>query len=91
VVEALDILEETHGKQVDYLRVRALPFTQEVEAFLKRMDVVYVVDQNRDGQMANLLREFFPDYSTKIRKVRHYDSTAINAQTLVDQINAFEK
>lgn len=91
VVEALDILQETHGKAVDYLRVRALPFTQEVEAFLERMDVVYVVDQNRDGQMANLLREFFPELSQKIRKVRHYDSTAINAQTLVDQINAFEK
>lgn len=91
VVEALDILEGAHGKQVDYLRVRALPFTQEVEAFLERMEVVYVVDQNRDGQMANLLREFFPELSQKIRKVRHYDSTAINAQTLVDQINDFEK
>ncbi len=91
VVEALDILEAVHGKQVDYLRVCALPFSQEVEAFLERMDVVYVVDQNRDGQMANLLREFFPGFSTKLRKVLHYDSTAINAQTLVDQINAFEK
>jgi len=91
VVEALDILEEVHGKQIDYLRVRALPFTQEVEDFLERMEVVYVIDQNRDGQMANLLREFFPELSQKIRKVRHYDSTAINAQTLVDQINAFEK
>jgi 2-oxoglutarate ferredoxin oxidoreductase subunit alpha len=91
VVEALDILEEVHGKRVDYLRVRALPFTLEVEAFLERMEVVYVVDQNRDGQMANLLREFFPGFSQKIQKIRHYDSTAINAQTLVDQINAFEK
>jgi len=91
VIEALDILEESHSKKVDYLRVRALPFTQEVESFLDRMDVVYVVDQNRDGQMANLLREFFPERSGKIRKVLHYDSTAINAQTLVDQINEFEK
>lgn len=91
VTEALDILEEQHGMPVDYLRVRALPFTSEVEAFLAQMEVVYVVDQNRDGQMANLLREFFPELSQKIRKVRHYDSTAINAQTLVDQIIAFEK
>jgi len=91
VTEAIDLLSEIHGKQVDYLRVRALPFTQAVEAFLDQMDVVYVVDQNRDGQMANLLREFFPERSGKIRKVLHYDSTAINAQTLVDQINDFEK
>lgn len=91
VTEAIDLLSEVHGKQVDYLRVRALPFTEAVEAFLDQMDVVYVVDQNRDGQMANLLREFFPERSGKIRKVLHYDSTAINAQTLVDQINDFEK
>ena len=91
VTEALDILAEIHGKKADYLRVRALPFTQEVAAFLSQMDVVYVIDQNRDGQMANLLREFFPERSGKLRKVLHYDSTAINARTLVDQINEFEK
>ncbi len=91
VQEALDILAEAHGKSADYLRICALPFTQEIETFLERMEVVYVVDQNRDGQMANLLREFFPELSQKIRKLRHYDSTPLHAQTLVDQINAFEK
>lgn len=90
VVEARDILAEQHGKRTDYLRVRALPFTDSVEAFLQEKSVVYVVEQNRDAQMAGLLRYFFPHLSTKIKSVLHYDSTAITAQTIVDQINAFE-
>jgi len=90
VVEARDLLTEKHAKDTDYLRVRALPFTPEVEAFLAGHDVVYVVEQNRDGQMTQLLREFYPELSTRIKKVLHYDSTAITAQTIVDQINAFE-
>jgi len=86
VVEARDLLRERHGKDTDYLRLRALPFTEEVEAFLRTMDVVYLVEQNRDGQMASLLRDFFPDQAGKLQSVLHYDSTAIPAQTIVDQI-----
>ena len=91
VKEARDLLAERHGLDTDYLRVRALPFTEEVEAFLREMEVVYVVEQNRDGQMASLLRDFFPEQAVKLRSVLHYDSTAITAQTLVDQIRAFEQ
>ncbi len=90
VAEARDLLTELHAKDTDYLRVRALPFTDAVEAFIASHDVVYVVEQNRDGQMTNLLREFFPQHATRMKKVLHYDSTAITAQTIVDQINAFE-
>jgi 2-oxoglutarate ferredoxin oxidoreductase subunit alpha len=90
VVEARDILSEQFGKETDYLRVRALPFTDEVEAFIREREVVYVVEQNRDGQMTGLLRDFYPDLATRLVKVLHYDSTAITAQTLVDQINASE-
>ena len=91
VVEARDLLKEVHGKDTDYLRVRALPFSDTVERFIAAHDVVYVVEQNRDGQMTNLLREFFPHHSYRFHKVLHYDSTAITAQTIVDQINGLEK
>jgi hypothetical protein len=50
------------------------------------MEVVHVVEQNRDGQMASLLRDFFPEQALKLHSVLHYDSTAITAQTIVDQI-----
>ena len=91
VVEARDLLIEVHEKQTDYLRLRALPFTDSVAEFIDRHDVVYVVEQNRDAQMAGLLKDFYPQFATRFHSVLHYDSTAITAQTIVDQINGNEK
>jgi 2-oxoglutarate ferredoxin oxidoreductase subunit alpha len=90
VVEAQDILGEA-GLKTDYLRLRALPFTAEVDEFVNTKKVVYVVEQNRDGQMTNLLREAYPQHATKFKKVLHYDGFAIDAKCIVDQINAFEQ
>ena len=90
VEEARDALREGSGLETDYLRIRALPFSAAVEAFLEAMQVVYVVEQNRDGQMAALLKEFFPHQAAKLRSVLHYDDTAIPARTIVDQILARE-
>jgi len=91
VVEARDILSGRFGQETDYLRVRALPFTDAVIDFIRGHEVVYVVEQNRDAQMAGLIKDFHPDLATRLRPVLHYDSTAIPAQTIVDQINANEK
>ncbi|WP_291271796.1 2-oxoacid:acceptor oxidoreductase subunit alpha [Geothrix sp.] len=90
VIEAQDILAET-GLKTDYLRLRALPFTAEVDAFVKEKKVIYIVEQNRDGQMANLFRETYPEYATKFKSVLHYDGHAIDAKCIVDQITAFEQ
>jgi 2-oxoglutarate ferredoxin oxidoreductase subunit alpha len=79
------------GRDTSYLRLRALPFTAEVDAFVAAMEVVYVVEQNRDGQMAALLKEFYPAQATKFRSVLHYNGQALDAQTILDQIAAFEK
>ncbi len=90
VVEAQDILAEG-GLKTDYLRLRALPFTAEVDAYVKAKKVVYVVEQNRDGQLANLFRETYPEHATKFKSVLHYDGYAIDAKCIVDQITAFEQ
>ncbi|HUF74949.1 MAG TPA: 2-oxoacid:acceptor oxidoreductase subunit alpha [Longimicrobiales bacterium] len=54
VLEAIDELA-ARGVHVDYLRVRAFPFSQAVEGFLAAHETVFVVEQNRDGQLRNLL------------------------------------
>ncbi len=90
VIEAQDILAG-NGLKTDYLRLRALPFTAEVDAFVREKQVVYVVEQNRDGQMANLLRETYPEFAIKFKSVLHYDGHAIDAKCIVDQITAFEQ
>ncbi len=54
VLEAVERLAE-RGVAVDYLRVRAFPFAPSVEAFVRGHERVFVVEQNRDGQLAHLL------------------------------------
>jgi 2-oxoglutarate ferredoxin oxidoreductase subunit alpha len=90
VIEAQDLLAEG-GLKTDYLRLRALPFTAEVDAFVHEKKIIYVVEQNRDGQMVALLREAYPDCATRFRNVLHYDGFAIDAKCIVDQITAFEQ
>ncbi len=84
VEEARDTLREDHHQETDYLRVRAFPFTKDVQEFLASHEVVHVVDQNRDGQMASLLIDAYPEFATRIRRLRHYDSSSLSAQNVLD-------
>ena len=48
--------ERSRQLTTSYLRLRAYPFTPEVCDFIDKCDRVYVVEQNRDGQMLSLLK-----------------------------------
>jgi 2-oxoglutarate/2-oxoacid ferredoxin oxidoreductase subunit alpha len=91
VTEALDQLKKEFGLELDYLRVRAYPFTQEVHAFIAGHDIVYVVEQNRDGQMLELLKlDTAPEQIVKLRSVLHYNGLPIDARSVTDEIVAQE-
>jgi 2-oxoglutarate ferredoxin oxidoreductase subunit alpha len=79
------------GVHFDYLRLRAFPFSDEVAAFFASHDHVYVVDENRDAQMASMLRIELPETSPKIRSVKHYDGLPLDAESVVEAILALEK
>jgi 2-oxoglutarate ferredoxin oxidoreductase subunit alpha len=74
-----------------YLRLRALPFTEELRKFVESHDRVYVVEQNRDCQMRDLIRLELPDLAMKIRSVRHFDGLPIDAKFVTDAIMEQEK
>jgi len=87
VVEARDLLCSCHSLETSYLRLRAFPFHNEVDEFVRAHDRVYVVEQNRDGQMGHLLRlEVDSREVVKLRSVRHYDGLPITARTIVEQV-----
>lgn len=90
VIEAQDILSEA-GILLDYMRLRALPFTKEVNEFVATMEKVFVVEQNRDGQMASLLKQEYPQYATKFISIKHYNGLALDAQSIVNPILNFQK
>lgn len=79
------------GIWTDYLRLRALPFTTDVAPFLALYDRVYVIEQNRDGQMYDLLRLEGGGDPAKLRSIRHYDGFPLDAETVVEGIEAGEK
>ena len=91
IEESLDQLRHEQNIDAGYCRLRAFPFTTEVHDFINRYQRVYVVDQNRDGQMLGLLRlECSADQIAKLRSVRHYDGLPLDARTVTDEIASQE-
>jgi 2-oxoglutarate/2-oxoacid ferredoxin oxidoreductase subunit alpha len=89
IIESRDQLRGEHNIETDYLRVRAFPFTSEVEDFIRKHDVVFVVEQNRDAQMLNLLKIELPvELATKLRSIAHIHGLPIDARSVTDEIVA---
>lgn len=74
----------------DFMRIRAVPFTQEVEDFIRSHERVYVVEMNRDGQMHQLLTLEFPDLATHLTSVAHLDGLPLTARRVRESILAQE-
>jgi 2-oxoglutarate ferredoxin oxidoreductase subunit alpha len=87
IVESRDQLAKEEGLTTSYLRLRAYPFTAEVWDFIDRCDRVYVVEQNRDGQMLALLKmECTPDQFAKLRSIRHYVGLPIDGRSVTTEL-----
>ena len=74
------------GVHLNTLRLRAFPFHQDVTAFCAAHDRVFVVEQNRDGQMRTLLMSECGIDPAKLVPVLHYDGTPITAKFIADTI-----
>ncbi|GJM21539.1 MAG: pyruvate ferredoxin oxidoreductase [Planctomycetota bacterium] len=83
--EAIDLLE-AEGVKVHEMRVRALPLHDEVVDFVDSCKVVFVAEQNRDGQMADILRLKVPGSAGKIRKLNYYAGMPMAAAPIVEAV-----
>jgi 2-oxoglutarate ferredoxin oxidoreductase subunit alpha len=87
LTESSDQLLKEHNIAADYLRLRAYPFTQDVHDFIKNHDRVYVVEQNRDAQMFQLIKlDMAADQVTRLRSVVHFNGLPIDARSVTDAI-----
>ena len=87
VAECRDQLAREFGVETDYCRVRAFPFADDIVAFVRRHRRVYVVEQNRDAQLASLLRlALSGEDCGRLRSVLHYDGLPIDARSVTDAI-----
>jgi 2-oxoglutarate ferredoxin oxidoreductase subunit alpha len=79
------------GKPVDYMRLRALPLSDEVIAFVSRHERVYVVEQNRDGQVYDLVRLALPaNLVDRVHSIRHYNGQPIPAVAITEPLQIME-
>jgi 2-oxoglutarate ferredoxin oxidoreductase subunit alpha len=89
VKESLDQLK-SEGVAANYLRIRAVPFTSEVTDFIAAHKRIYVVEQNFDGQMCQLLKMEYPQFATSFKNVLHFDGLPIDARSITDEIIKLE-
>src|SRR3546814_3996409 len=80
MAEAIERLQ-ADGIAVDTLRIRAFPFPESVRGFIDAHESVFVVEQNRDGQLCSLLVNEFGIDPARLVAVLHYDGTPITARS----------
>jgi 2-oxoglutarate ferredoxin oxidoreductase subunit alpha len=87
VREARDRLK-ARGLKTNHLLIRALPLTSEVTDFLAEHDTIYLVEQNRDAQMAAIIKDEHPEFGTKLVSVLIYNGLPATPLEVVNQIFA---
>lgn len=88
--EARDRLA-AEGTKTDYLRLRAVPFHEEVLDFIREHDRVYVVEMNSLGQMRQELQLAIPEQATKLRSLNHNDGLPLTARWVMESLLAAER
>src|SRR5215468_223093 len=83
--EAIGLLE-ARGHQLDRLRIRAFPFHSSVASFLAEHDFVYVVEQNRDSQLRQLIVNENGIDPVRLVPIVHYDGSPITARFIAKAI-----
>lgn len=86
VKESLFQLLSESKLDIGYLRIRALPVSASVRDYIAARRIVYLVEQNRDAQVASILRMEYPDLAPKIKSVLHYNGMPLDARTITDSI-----
>ncbi|MEO8355338.1 MAG: 2-oxoacid:acceptor oxidoreductase subunit alpha [Chloroflexota bacterium] len=88
ILEAMHQLDTQHGIQADFLRIRAIPFNQQVTDFINKYDQVFVVEMNRDGQMNQILTVEYPQKAPNFRSVAYGDGMPASAKWVREGILA---
>jgi 2-oxoglutarate ferredoxin oxidoreductase subunit alpha len=85
IVEARDRLR-AEGVETSYLRVRALPLSESVRAFVEQHERVYVAELNQDGQMHQLVQLHAPELAGQVRSVRICNGMPMSARFVTEEI-----
>ena len=91
LIESRDQLRDEHDISTDYLRIRAYPFSHEIHDFVRAHKRVYIVEQNRDGQLCSLLKlDLDGELVPRLRSVARLDGLPLDARSVTNEIAALE-
>jgi 2-oxoglutarate/2-oxoacid ferredoxin oxidoreductase subunit alpha len=91
VTESRDQLREETDVKTSYFRLRGYPFNEELGAFIDAHERIYVIEQNRDAQMLQLMKlDLSTERQNKLRSVLHYSGLPIDARSVTDDVLAQE-
>ena len=85
VEEALDLLA-AEKMDLDYMRIRSIPFHEEVVEFIRTHDQIFIVELNRDAQLAQLLTLKAPDQAIKFKNINNFDGLPLTAKWIANEI-----
>jgi len=78
--------ETEAGLKPDSMRIRGVPFTDNVKRFIETHEHNYVVEMNRDGQMYQLLLVEYPQLADKLTSVAFNDGLPATAKWIKESI-----
>lgn len=85
IQEARDRMRKA-GVETSYLRLRALPISQTVRDYIASYDVVYVIENNFDGQLHKILLTETPEYATRLVSIAKCDGMPLSARFITESI-----
>jgi 2-oxoglutarate ferredoxin oxidoreductase subunit alpha len=90
VIEAQDKLYK-QGLPVDFMRIRALPMSDQVREFIQSHQRNYVVELNRDGQLHQLLVLEYCDFSHRLTSLSYIDGLPMTAEWIITVVSEKEQ
>lgn len=84
-LESMDLVEE-QGIDLDVMRIRSLPFNDDVKKFFDDHEQIFVIEQNRDAQFRSLLVNEMDISPSKLIPVLNYDGMPITADAILNEI-----
>jgi 2-oxoglutarate ferredoxin oxidoreductase subunit alpha len=91
ITESRDQLREEADVKTSYYRLRAYPFTDDLTTFIDTHERIYIIEQNRDAQLLQLMKLYLtPARCAKLRSVLHYNGLPIDARSVTDGVLALE-
>lgn len=78
------------GIKTEFLRLRAVPFTQEVTDFVRDHERIYVIEMNRDGQLNQLLSLAYANQCVKLTSLARLDGLPMTSRYVEENIEMNE-